>query len=300
MTVLEKVSKLKDVCGKWAFVARKVDGENVSVVSAAIRCHSWFCPRCAGRKARKFAQAALAYFEGERLSFFTVTAPPTDTPRTSVRDFAGRWNILRTEITRHVKGFKYVRVIERQPGTGRAHYHLIINRYIPHQILKKAVKNAGFGKIYDIRSISSTDAFYYVLKYLRKPLVDSEYSQSIIDFNARLISGSRGFKLVAAARKGWEVIVNIATHAQAIKRVKQYIWTLIKANVSFISFKSSPDSDLFIFQLPDYLRRCSDDIVQYFIERNMETFELNPWNADDDSSFFSFLNRLQLQPQLSQ
>jgi len=299
MTTAEKKLKLQHVCGKWAYVARKVNAGNIQVVSAAIRCHSFFCPKCARRKARKFAKAAMAYFTNERLSFFTLTAPPTDTPRESVRLFATRWNILRTRITEHVKAFKYVRVLERQPGTGRAHYHIIVNRFIPHSLLQKEIKNAGFGKIYNIRSISSTDAFYYVLKYLRKEIQDSEFSQAVIDFKVRMISGSRGFRLLHAEKTGWEVLVHLCDHDTALKVAKNYIWSIIDGNCRFIKYQGTADADYFDFRVSEVLDGADDATVKYFISRAIENNDMNPFRYRSFEDFIVFLNRLKVDDQAS-
>jgi len=296
MTTAEKKLKLQHVCGKWAYVARSINADNIQVVSAAIRCHSWFCPKCAKRKARKFAKAALAYFEGERLSFFTLTADPADTPRESVRLFATRWNILRTRIAENVKAFKYVRVLERQPGTGRAHYHIIVNRYIPHSLLQKEIKNAGFGKIYNIRKISGTDAFYYVLKYLKKEIVDSEFSQAVIDFKVRMISGSRGFRLLHADKTGWEVLIHLCDHDTALKVAKNYVWSIVDGNCSFIKYHGTADADYFEFKVPEVLSGADNSTVQYFISRAIENHEMNPFNYRTFEDFIVFLNRLKVEP----
>ena len=300
MTVAEKTQHLQDVCGKWAFVARKVEGDHVAVVSAAIRCHSWFCKKCAGRKARKFAQATQAYFAGSRLSFFTLTAPPTDTPRESVRRFASRWNTLRTRIAEHVKGFRYVRILERQPGTGRAHYHIFVDKYLPHSLLQREVTNAGFGKIYDIRTIHGQEAFYYVLKYLRKPLVDSEFSQAVIDFNTRLVAGSRGFRMRNPDSSRWEILVNLTDHETAIRTAKQYIWRITEAHCRFEKYQSSSDSEFFEFKLPENLQNSNPEIVEYFLERTQGDLPLNPFRQSTIDELIDFLIKARVDEQVRQ
>jgi hypothetical protein len=107
-------------------------------------------------------------FNGERVRFFTVTMDNRLDREAAWLEISECWNRFRTAFVKKYGKLKYVRVVEPQPGRGYPHFHILLNRFIPQQWLIRELKAAGFGKIHDIRMLDGKDAFYYVIKYLKK------------------------------------------------------------------------------------------------------------------------------------
>jgi hypothetical protein len=111
----------------------------------------------------------------------------------SYKAISKAWNRLSGKIKRKFGKFKFVRVLEIQPSTQKAHYHVLVNVFIEQKWLSDNAEKCGFGKIVDIRIISNQGVFEYVSKYLRKKYTDSPGLQTMVDSKSRRVAGSRGF-----------------------------------------------------------------------------------------------------------
>ena len=210
-----KKSYLARVCGSKWLVLKQKETTNTNVAGLRLRCHSWLCPYCAPRRARKFAKAVDAYFDTGRLGLLTLTMDRHLPPLEAWEQIGSNWNRLLTLMRRDFGAIKFVRVIEPQPKSGYPHYHIIISNYIPIKWLKKYVASCGFGKIFDMQGIKGPQAKVYIRKYLGKAWKGEVGTDYAILANVRRISGSRGFKLSISTAKKWTV-VNEITSASTI------------------------------------------------------------------------------------
>jgi hypothetical protein len=253
MTVAQKKAYLLHVCGRWGTLLKKETSHGLSILYGGLRCNSWLCPRCRKRRSRQFASATLAFFKGARLSHLTITDRPGLSAQESFATFSKRWNHFRTLLTRGGRKFSYVRVIEEQPGTGRAHYHILCKEYIPPDLLKASLKAAGFGYIYNIHECSDVEAYYYVAKYLNKEWPNEEAFQYVIDYNIRIVSGSRGFRLAPRIKQGWEVVLKLCNHVTGRRYTKTFIFVAASEGAKLSEHVSSDLTDRFEFKLSDAL-----------------------------------------------
>jgi len=295
-SVQELVIKYKHTCGKFHVVLRKKGGSGVQLVAASLKCNSWLCPRCRKRKSRKFARAARAYFAGEKLSFLTITDDPRLTPSESFSTFAARWNYFRTSLTRKIGTFKYVRVLEEQPGTGRAHYHIIINRYIPGRHITELLSLSGFGRIYKIKYIQNAQVFDYVIKYLRKPWTSEKAMQLVIDNGLRLVSGSKGFRLLHPDGEKWELLLKLVSYDKAQKFIHTHVYTYTQKYLTLVSHNLGDESELFDFSFNTHFDDNNFDYFLHHVDMAIIDAVRHGVLLIDSKTFSGYINELVPQP----
>lgn len=182
-------------CGSSYVIITKEEEQGKSVLKIPIRCRSWSCPRCSRKKSRQFAGATFAHFEGSKhVTVMTLTLSGGFSKPDTFKHIASSWNRLRTLMVKTFGKFKYVKVLEFHKS-GKPHYHILLNRFIPQRWLSARAARAGFGRICDIRHIDDRGGFYYVLKYLRKFNPDHPGVFEFYSSKSRLISGSSGFSI---------------------------------------------------------------------------------------------------------
>ena len=156
------------VCGETQILSLSEEKNFVKVYKSTLRCKSWTCPKCRAKKAKRYAKRTFDMFQGvEHVRFLTVTFDRSRGLLETWIEAAKCWNRFRTAFVKRYGKVKYCRVVEPQRD-GYPHYHILLDRYIPPGWLTRELKSAGFGKIRHIRLITSKEAFYYVLKYLKK------------------------------------------------------------------------------------------------------------------------------------
>jgi hypothetical protein len=206
MIISEKVLHLSKTCGKSNILLKSASGGAVKYALFKIRCKSWLCPKCARRLARSWSISVKRYFAGSHIRVVTLTIPHTVSVDRSYKHAAVAWNRLRVSLTRYLKQkIKFVRVLEPQ-SSGHAHYHILIDHYIPHAVLKALAVQSGFGSICFIQDVKSEQIFDYVSKYLRKKWTSEKGLQASIDAHSRRCSGSQGFVLLRYSSGSWKLL----------------------------------------------------------------------------------------------
>lgn len=195
MTFTEKREILANKCHATSIIIKTKTPEVLKYAAIPLKCNSWLCPRCAPKLKRAWAGAIEMYFANERVRFLTLTMPGLPSAADTWKAAPAAWNRLRGAITRlKRKKIKYVRVLE-STKSGRAHYHILINAYIPALWLQKAAVRAGFGIQHQIKDVQSNGLANYIGKYLSKQWKAADDGEACLAVNARRVQGSRGFKL---------------------------------------------------------------------------------------------------------
>lgn len=117
------------------------------------------------------ARAMAGFHHGERVRMFTLTSPGDESAEESYHQLAARWKRFHLALQRRYPAmqFEYFKVVERQLR-GHAHLHVLSRGpYIHWRWLREAARNAGFGRIADVRQVGSRAA-HYVSKYLAKDM----------------------------------------------------------------------------------------------------------------------------------
>jgi hypothetical protein len=187
-----------------------------------------------------------------------------------------------------------VRVLEEQPSTGRAHYHVLIDRYIDHKFFSHLLSVAGFGKIYKFQYINSQQAFSYVAKYLRKPWNSDESFQHVLDYKLRLIAGSRGFSLSSSTKGEYLVICRPATFRRCFEILKVYSISFMNNYIDLVSSHVYDGTFILGFKV-NSVSGGSDHSFNTILDGNqLQYYKLSIGKTIIDSTFLSLVNSVKL------
>lgn len=271
----EKKQKCLNTCGKWWAVIKRETDTTREIARVNIKCNSWLCSTCAKKRSRKFANSVKEYFKDDKVFFLTLTMDRTKNLEDSFKTINANWNRLRTLISKKYGAFNYVRVLEAQPGSGYPHLHIFLNIYIGHEFYNKYVPMVGFGKIWKARSVTSVEAFYYVIKYLKKEWTNVEALEVLIENNLRRCSGSRGFVLVGGKSNNWVLVSFQNSFESSVSYVIDYVKAHMDNLYNLCGSARSPNWDSFLLEwdvetthrLPgDVQSKIDNQIIDYQIE----------------------------------
>jgi hypothetical protein len=101
--------------------------------------------------------------------FLTLTVAPENAPSSTADTheyITDRWNALRTRLTDEYPGLSYIWVRHEGDENGRAHLHLLVDRYLPQHVLSEMSDDVGLGRVVDIRRVNARNAAHYLTSYL--------------------------------------------------------------------------------------------------------------------------------------
>lgn len=138
--------------------------------TAAVRCKSWSC-ECCGHRLRMGLIEEMERITDERpelrrlLTLTVGKQGPSDVP--SQHSFiTDRWNALRTELRDRYPSLSFILVRHEGDRRGRAHVHLLVDRFIPQGMLSQLTHRVGLGRVVDIQRVNARNAVHYVSSYL--------------------------------------------------------------------------------------------------------------------------------------
>lgn len=199
-------------CGKWT-VSGRSDKETVY---HRLGCKCWDCAHCGPKRAGRYKHVIREAAERHKLTrFVTLTLDPKKlgdgaTSGDSVKYLRDSFNKLRTYLRRkYGEAISYICVLEFQQN-GMAHLHLLIDRYLEHEWLKRTWSAIGGGTHVDIRRAVGLDRVSrYLAKYLTKEL---------------LMSAPKKTRRVTCSR-------NILLNA---KQKTSYVWRVMKQSIFWL------------------------------------------------------------------
>jgi hypothetical protein len=155
-----------------------------------VNCKSWNCSYCAPRRAKRYRYAIRETAEARKLQrFLTLTLDPKKIEGDSVRYLNDAFAKLRVYLHREYRvAPQFIRVLEFQKN-GNPHFHILIDRYIDLEWIRKAWVAVGGGFMVDIRFVDVHRVSHYLSKYLTTDLLMSAPSR------CRRVTTSRGIKL---------------------------------------------------------------------------------------------------------
>jgi hypothetical protein len=174
----------------------------------SVRCKSWGCPYCGPRRAKRYKHAIRAMAEARQLQrFLTLTLDPKKIEGDPVRYLNAAFAKLRIYLQREFGvSPQYIRVLEFQKN-GNPHFHILIDRYIDLEWIRRAWVAVGGGFMVDIRFVDVHRVSRYLSKYLTTDLLMSA------PLRCRRVTTSRGIKLLE-------------------KTPSETTWTLVKVTIS--------------------------------------------------------------------
>lgn len=156
-----------------------------------VNCKSWKCSYCGPRRAKRYKHAIRANAEAHRLQrFLTLTLDPKKVSGDPIRYLNDAFAKLRIYLLRAYRvSPQYIRILEFQKN-GNPHFHILIDRYIDLEWIRKAWVAVGGGFMVDIRLVDVHRISRYLSKYLTKELLMSAPARS------RRVTSSRNIKLL--------------------------------------------------------------------------------------------------------
>ena len=176
-------------CGKFSIRGQIPNSPGTRFLR--VNCKSWNCSYCGPRRAKRYKHAIRATAEARQLRrFLTLTLDPKKVEGNAVRYLNGVFAKLRVYLQRHHgTSPQYIRVMEFQRN-GNPHFHILIDRYIELEWIRRAWVAVGGGFMVDIKFVDLHRVSRYLSKYLTKELLMSAPLRS------RRVTTSRGIKLL--------------------------------------------------------------------------------------------------------
>lgn len=194
MALLAEIARLraKKRCRKFSVLLMEslATGNTISVYR--VPCKSWACVKCAKKKAMDISTRAEMAFGKETVRFISLTIRPAATIAAGLIAINQAWNRLRGKIVRRWGKVKYLKVLENQRKTKMPHFHILVNKWIDRDWLQQAAIESGFGWHVDIRIVKDRGVLCYVLKYLKKGIMDDDFFTALLSMNGRRFGFSRG------------------------------------------------------------------------------------------------------------
>lgn len=162
-----------------------------------------FLISCAIRRAKRYRHNIRATAEARQLQrFLTLTLDPKKIQGDPVRYLNTAFAKLRVYLKRkHRVAPQYIRVLEFQKN-GNPHFHILIDRYIDLEWIRRAWVAVGGGFMVDIRFVDVHRVSRYLSKYLTTDLLMSA------PLRCRRVTTSRGIKLFekTPSEFNWELL----------------------------------------------------------------------------------------------
>ncbi len=181
-------------CGKTSIHGKLKDGDCWGVLR--VNCKKWTCPVCGPKNVRKLRKAIISAAEGKGLNrFLTLTLDPSKYEGDSLEYINNCWVKLRVYLSRkYGQKISFIKILEFQKN-GQAHFHILIDRYIPIGWIKKSWEAVGGGEIIKLLYVDIHRVAHYLSKYLTKELLFS------VPFGKRRYTTSKDIKLFHKDKK---------------------------------------------------------------------------------------------------
>lgn len=204
-----ELRRRKKGCGAWTVHGSALAGNRERYIR--LNCKCWECKYCGPRRARRCRKAIANWAAKLGLNrFLTLTLDPKrlngeDSTRYLRRTFAKLRSLLHRE---YGKAPTYICVLQYQKN-GTAHLHILLNRFVDVEWLRKKWQAVGGGWNVWIETVSIRRIVNYVSRYLSQELLLSAPKSS------RRVTTSRDIRLFE-------------------KPTKESVWKLIKAPIECI------------------------------------------------------------------
>jgi len=149
-TFRQHLEKVVATCGTtWLLLTRpSILGQEYLAIPNT--CKSAYCPRCRPAQLRKLRKALFTAMARKTWRLCTLTFPWTpENPLEAFRQASRAWRRFQRKFEHAYPGTLWVRTLEVHQS-GRPHFHMVVDRYIPQAHLERLWHEAG-GGIVDIR-----------------------------------------------------------------------------------------------------------------------------------------------------
>lgn len=161
--------KCNSACGMYSAVG-VIEGKERLWGYARLGCGRWTCPVSGPRKAARLRDAIIRAARQKGLTrLLSLTLDPKKFEGDSVAYINRCWGKLRVYLSRkYGRSISFIRLLEQQKN-GNAHFHILIDRFIPYEWIKGAWDAVGGGSVY-VQCKDIEETANYCVKYLTKDL----------------------------------------------------------------------------------------------------------------------------------
>lgn len=153
-------------------IYRNMELESENGETAPFRCNSWDCYCCAHRMRMNLIESLEDLVEQRpemrRLLTLTIGDDGPDLVEEGHEYITERFNALMTGLKDVYGDISYVWIRHEGDLKGRPHLHLLVDRYLPQEVLSERSQQVGLGEIVDIRRVNARNAAKYLTSYLGK------------------------------------------------------------------------------------------------------------------------------------
>lgn len=163
------LNRVNQCCSCHKIFLTHVNNNNYNFLDVSLKCDSYFCERCAKKKRVKLIKRVQKNLSGKNIRFLTLTFDtkqytPDDTYKLGSEYFHRFIKYLKY----HNFKFQYFKVLEFTKS-GLAHYHVLLDCYIPVSIIKNIWFQITGSYIVFIKKVRSVKKIIsYILIYMTK------------------------------------------------------------------------------------------------------------------------------------
>lgn len=188
-----------------------------------VGCKCWGCSGCGPRRAAKYTirirQAA------ERLNLRTLLTLTLDPSKLHGEESTKYINEVFADFRVYLRrklGYAppFIRVLEYQKN-GNAHFHVLLNRYLPQAWISETWSVLGGGRIVDIKRVDMHRVSHYLSKYLTKNMLMCAPKR------ARRVTTSKGIRLLEKQPTDYEwrlmripILLALDVHRVLVTRIE--------------------------------------------------------------------------------
>lgn len=188
-------------CGSFAVIVRQQTPFGPCYVRYIARCNSRFCRPCATLKSKEWQKKIVGSFKKSHCVMITLTFDASaPSPLADPKYYSLAWDTFLKRLRRRYPQLRFARLVELTKS-GRPHFHILVNQYIPQKYISWAFAECGGGSVADIRYVDPGRSAIYVTKYITKSHIsDFNTAQFFFLTRMRAVSTSRNLFYVVPRR----------------------------------------------------------------------------------------------------
>lgn len=150
------------------------------------------------------------------LTFDNRAPDPLENPKY----YSLAWNTFLKRLRRKYPTIRFARVVELT-RSGRPHFHVLLDRYVPQRYVSWAFASCGGGKVADCRYIDPGRAGHYITKYVTKSY-DPTSPSCLFFFSSRM-------RTISTSRNLYYKVPQIASSSCRLRSSTEFCLTFLQS-----------------------------------------------------------------------
>ena len=163
------LQRVDQCCSCHKVFLSNIEQNNYTFLDVALKCDSYFCPRCAKKKRVRLIKRVHKNLIDKNVRFLTLTFDAKQyTPEQTYSKGSEYFHRFIKYLKYHHFKFQYFKVLEFTK-IGLAHYHVLLDCYIPVSIIRKIWCDITGSYIVFVKKVRSVKKIIsYILIYMTK------------------------------------------------------------------------------------------------------------------------------------